>query len=114
MSGCRMKTAARFKGCIHLGCFDLHTLVQINQRSRKVTVIIFTICMMEWNDLFHSLSDWCIPVICINDMFLFAVAMPYLSEELFLRRHHHRSLFKSYRENGIIYLFLIMLHSRAN
>lgn len=35
MSGCRMKTAARFKGCIHLGCFDLHTLVQINQRSRK-------------------------------------------------------------------------------
>ncbi|KAK9064118.1 hypothetical protein SSX86_017990 [Deinandra increscens subsp. villosa] len=35
MSGCRMKTAARFKGCIHLGCFDLHTLIQINQRSRK-------------------------------------------------------------------------------
>nr|XP_043613532.1 E3 SUMO-protein ligase SIZ1-like isoform X2 [Erigeron canadensis] len=35
MSGCRMKTAARFKGCIHLGCFDLHTLVEINQRSRK-------------------------------------------------------------------------------
>ncbi|KAI3809953.1 hypothetical protein L1987_19557 [Smallanthus sonchifolius] len=35
MSGCRMKIAARFKGCIHLGCFDLHTLVQINQRSRK-------------------------------------------------------------------------------
>ncbi|KAL4575173.1 hypothetical protein LXL04_022015 [Taraxacum kok-saghyz] len=35
MSGCRMNTAARFKGCIHLGCFDLHTLVEINQRSRK-------------------------------------------------------------------------------
>ncbi|XP_071732890.1 E3 SUMO-protein ligase SIZ1-like [Rutidosis leptorrhynchoides] len=35
MSGCRMKTAARFRGCIHLGCFDLDTLVQINQRSRK-------------------------------------------------------------------------------
>ncbi|PWA74162.1 zinc finger, PHD-type [Artemisia annua] len=35
MSGCRMKTAARFKGCVHLLGFDLHTLVQINQRSRK-------------------------------------------------------------------------------
>lgn len=35
MSGCRMKTAARFKGCVHLGCFDLQTFVQINQRSRK-------------------------------------------------------------------------------
>ncbi|PWA94761.1 zinc finger, PHD-type [Artemisia annua] len=35
MSGCRMKIAARFKGCVHLGGFDLHTLVQINERSRK-------------------------------------------------------------------------------
>ncbi|GKC15684.1 E3 SUMO-protein ligase SIZ1-like protein isoform X2, partial [Tanacetum coccineum] len=36
MSGCRMKIAARFKGCAHLVGFDLHTLVQINQRSRKM------------------------------------------------------------------------------
>nr|GEU72516.1 E3 SUMO-protein ligase SIZ1 isoform X1 [Tanacetum cinerariifolium] len=35
MSGRRMKIAARFKGCVHLGGFDLHTLVHINERSRK-------------------------------------------------------------------------------
>ncbi|KAF5794690.1 putative chromatin regulator PHD family [Helianthus annuus] len=49
MSGCRMKTAARFKGCVHLGCFDLHTLVQINQRSRKWQC---PICLKN-----HSLED---------------------------------------------------------
>ncbi|XP_076926533.1 E3 SUMO-protein ligase SIZ1-like [Bidens hawaiensis] len=49
MSGCRMKTTARFKGCIHLGCFDLHTLVQINQRSRKWQC---PICLKN-----HSLED---------------------------------------------------------
>ncbi|XP_071685770.1 E3 SUMO-protein ligase SIZ1-like [Rutidosis leptorrhynchoides] len=35
MSGRRMNTAARFRRCIHLGCFDLDTFVQINQRSKK-------------------------------------------------------------------------------
>lgn len=35
-SGSRMKTAGRFKPCIHMGCFDLDTFVELNQRSRKV------------------------------------------------------------------------------
>lgn len=35
MSGCRMKIAGRFKPCIHMGCFDLETFVELNQRSRK-------------------------------------------------------------------------------
>ncbi|CAM0958076.1 unnamed protein product [Alopecurus aequalis] len=34
-SGSRMKTAGRFKPCIHMGCFDLDTFVELNQRSRK-------------------------------------------------------------------------------
>ncbi|KAK8935656.1 E3 SUMO-protein ligase SIZ1 [Platanthera zijinensis] len=35
MSGARMKIAGRFKPCIHMGCFDLETFVELNQRSRK-------------------------------------------------------------------------------
>ncbi|PSR93024.1 E3 SUMO-protein like [Actinidia chinensis var. chinensis] len=35
MSGSRIKTAGRFRRCAHIGCFDLETFVQINQRSRK-------------------------------------------------------------------------------
>ncbi|KAI3905721.1 hypothetical protein MKW92_035592 [Papaver armeniacum] len=40
MSGSRIKTAGRFKPCIHMGCFDLETFVELNQRSRKVSNII--------------------------------------------------------------------------
>ncbi|XP_042503873.1 E3 SUMO-protein ligase SIZ1-like isoform X2 [Macadamia integrifolia] len=35
MSGSRMKVAGRFKPCAHMGCFDLNTFVELNQRSRK-------------------------------------------------------------------------------
>uniref|UniRef100_A0A2N9EG01 SP-RING-type domain-containing protein n=1 Tax=Fagus sylvatica TaxID=28930 RepID=A0A2N9EG01_FAGSY len=35
MSGSRMKVAGRFKPCAHMGCFDLETLVELNQRSKK-------------------------------------------------------------------------------
>ncbi|KAH7276482.1 hypothetical protein KP509_39G008900 [Ceratopteris richardii] len=35
MSGSRMRIAGRFKPCIHMGCFDLHTFVELNQRTRK-------------------------------------------------------------------------------
>ncbi|KAL9230505.1 hypothetical protein vseg_005845 [Gypsophila vaccaria] len=35
MSGSRMKTAGRFRPCAHMGCFDLQTLVEINERTRK-------------------------------------------------------------------------------
>ncbi|XP_043700650.1 E3 SUMO-protein ligase SIZ1-like isoform X2 [Telopea speciosissima] len=35
MSGSRMKIAGRFKPCAHMGCFDLDTFVELNQRSRK-------------------------------------------------------------------------------
>ncbi|XP_031279864.1 E3 SUMO-protein ligase SIZ1-like isoform X1 [Pistacia vera] len=35
MSGSRMRVAGRFKPCVHMGCFDLETFVELNQRSRK-------------------------------------------------------------------------------
>ncbi|WOL16272.1 E3 SUMO-protein ligase [Canna indica] len=35
MSGSRMKIASRFKPCVHMGCFDLHSFVELNERSRK-------------------------------------------------------------------------------
>ncbi|XP_068668398.1 E3 SUMO-protein ligase SIZ1-like [Aristolochia californica] len=35
MSGSRMRIPGRFKPCIHMGCFDLETFVELNQRSRK-------------------------------------------------------------------------------
>ncbi|XP_039136793.1 E3 SUMO-protein ligase SIZ1 [Dioscorea cayenensis subsp. rotundata] len=35
MSGSRIKTAGRFKPCVHMGCFDLETFIEMNQRSRK-------------------------------------------------------------------------------
>ncbi|XP_062230620.1 E3 SUMO-protein ligase SIZ1-like isoform X2 [Phragmites australis] len=34
-SGSRMRIAGRFKPCVHMGCFDLETFVELNQRSRK-------------------------------------------------------------------------------
>ena len=36
MSGSRIKVAGRFKPCLHMGCFDLNTFVELNQRARKV------------------------------------------------------------------------------
>ncbi|KAF9597638.1 hypothetical protein IFM89_020198 [Coptis chinensis] len=36
MSGSRMKIVGRFKPCAHMGCFDLDTFVELNQRSRKL------------------------------------------------------------------------------
>ncbi|XVE99354.1 hypothetical protein REPUB_Repub03eG0190900 [Reevesia pubescens] len=36
MSGSRIKVAGRFKPCVHMGCFDLETFVELNQRSRKM------------------------------------------------------------------------------
>lgn len=35
LSGSRMKVAGRFNACSHMGCFDLHTFVELNQRARK-------------------------------------------------------------------------------
>ncbi|KAM0948153.1 putative chromatin regulator PHD family [Dioscorea sansibarensis] len=35
MSGSRIKIAGRFKPCVHMGCFDLETFIEMNQRSRK-------------------------------------------------------------------------------
>lgn len=34
-SGSRIRTAGRFKPCVHMGSFDLQTFVELNQRSRK-------------------------------------------------------------------------------
>lgn len=41
MSGCRMKVAGRFKPCAHMGCFDIETFVELNQRSRKASDTIY-------------------------------------------------------------------------
>ncbi|KAG9453375.1 hypothetical protein H6P81_006279 [Aristolochia fimbriata] len=35
MSGSRIRIPGRFKPCVHMGCFDLETFVELNQRSRK-------------------------------------------------------------------------------
>ncbi|KAJ0978220.1 hypothetical protein J5N97_013694 [Dioscorea zingiberensis] len=35
MSGSRINIAGRFKPCVHMGCFDLETFIEMNQRSRK-------------------------------------------------------------------------------
>uniref|UniRef100_J3NAL5 SP-RING-type domain-containing protein n=1 Tax=Oryza brachyantha TaxID=4533 RepID=J3NAL5_ORYBR len=35
ITGSRIKTAGRFKPCVHMGCFDLEAFVELNQRSRK-------------------------------------------------------------------------------
>ncbi|KAF8395219.1 hypothetical protein HHK36_019161 [Tetracentron sinense] len=45
MSGSRIKIAGRFKPCAHMGCFDLETFVELNQRSRKATSIGF---WLQW------------------------------------------------------------------
>ncbi|WOL01918.1 E3 SUMO-protein ligase [Canna indica] len=35
MSASRIRIAGRFKPCVHMGCFDLETFVELNRRSRK-------------------------------------------------------------------------------
>ncbi|KAH9548194.1 hypothetical protein CY35_11G076200 [Sphagnum magellanicum] len=35
MSGSRIKVAGRFKPCLHMGCFDLNSFVELNQRAHK-------------------------------------------------------------------------------
>ncbi|XP_038980897.1 E3 SUMO-protein ligase SIZ1-like isoform X2 [Phoenix dactylifera] len=35
MTQSRMKIAGRFRPCAHMGCFDLESFVELNQRSRK-------------------------------------------------------------------------------
>lgn len=37
-----MKVAGRFKPCVHMGCFDLETFVELNERSRKVSGLQFS------------------------------------------------------------------------
>jgi hypothetical protein len=37
MSGSRIKVAGRFKPCLHMGCFDLNSFVELNQQARKVS-----------------------------------------------------------------------------
>jgi hypothetical protein len=44
MSGSRIKVAGRFKPCLHIGCFDLDTFVEINQRARKVCGLHICTC----------------------------------------------------------------------
>ncbi|RZC87504.1 hypothetical protein C5167_036045 [Papaver somniferum] len=53
MSGSRIKTAGRFKPCIHMGCFDLETFVELNQRSRKWQC---PICLKNYS-LEHMIID---------------------------------------------------------
>lgn len=36
-----MRIAGRFKPCVHMGCFDLETFVELNQRSRKVSICAY-------------------------------------------------------------------------
>eukprot|EP01018_Ginkgo_biloba_P009947 Gb_29862 [translate_table: standard] len=35
MSGSRITVAGRFKPCEHMGCFDLQTFIELNERTRK-------------------------------------------------------------------------------
>lgn len=58
MSGSRIKVAGRFKPCIHMGCFDLDTFVELNQRSRKaITAHRCCICKqsLSWFNVLVSL-----------------------------------------------------------
>jgi hypothetical protein len=42
-----MKVAGRFKPCAHMGCFDLETLVELNQRSKKVSDLPFSLIICD-------------------------------------------------------------------
>ncbi len=49
MSGSRIKVAGRFKPCLHMGCFDLNTFVELNQRARKVSDEIQASVLLQIN-----------------------------------------------------------------
>jgi hypothetical protein len=50
MSGSRIKVAGRFKPCLHMGCFDLNTFVELNQRARKVSDEIQASVLLQINE----------------------------------------------------------------
>jgi hypothetical protein len=50
MSGSRIKVAGRFKPCLHMGCFDLNTFVELNQRARKVSEEIQASVLLRINE----------------------------------------------------------------
>lgn len=95
MSGSRMKIAGRFKPCVHMGCFDLRTFVELNQRSRKVSTACLHTYVYVCTCLFVCIYIY--KHVCIHFLFvdmnnsynLAVVAMSYLHEELLIGKHHH-------------------------
>ena len=75
-----MKVAGRFKPCAHMGCFDLETFVELNQRSRKASDTINLYIIIFYFYKICKYVKWCIMV---------AVAMSCMPEELLCRGRNH-------------------------
>ena len=90
MTGSRMKIAGRFRPCAHMGCFDLESFVELNQRSRKVTISSL---------IFH----WSVPSLAASLIIFLgfcAVAMSNLPQEFFSGKHHNWSVFQPHHFFG--------------
>ncbi|CAI5462380.1 unnamed protein product, partial [Closterium sp. Yama58-4] len=61
MSGSRIREAGRFRECAHMGCFDLHTFIEINQRARKwqcpVCMKLYTLDSLIIDPFFHRVCE---------------------------------------------------------
>lgn len=83
-----MKIAGRFRLCVHMGCFDLETFVEMQQRSRKASrsvskssfVFVFG-CMRTYlmTSFFSSLLQWQCPI-CLKNYSLESIIIdPYFN-----------------------------------
>ncbi|CAI5520662.1 unnamed protein product, partial [Closterium sp. Naga37s-1] len=61
MSGSRIREAGRFRECAHMGCFDLHTFIEINQRARKwqcpVCMKLYALDSLIIDPFFHRVCE---------------------------------------------------------
>lgn len=96
VSGSRMKVAGRFKPCVHMGCFDLHTFVEINRRTRKVVLdlhqmyfmVLFYVAIFFHYFAAHGKEN----PLFLSEFFSFLlVAVSDLLDKLFVGRTYHRS-----------------------
>ncbi|KAG0498917.1 hypothetical protein HPP92_003608 [Vanilla planifolia] len=96
MSGSRIRIAGRFKGCVHMRCFDLETFIIVNQRSRKVlfleapfviSLTISTLVFFISRNFFHPSFSVAVPT-CLKNYSLESILIdPYFNRITSLMQH---------------------------
>lgn len=81
-----MKIAGRFRLCVHMGCFDLETFVEMQQRSRKASKQLSNVSLFwlfekvfKCRLLFSSFLQWQCPICLKNYSLESLIIDPYFN-----------------------------------